>query len=203
MITELTKEQTDRLIDYGRKWTNIGLSTEPVNMVEAMEAIKAAYKDAGLAEPPKSFLGPFNNPVECAKAQVMFKRLPEDTDLSNFEHLDIPEGAEFTAEELYEAIDEQVYGFHEASWLGYCEFVKDEFDVPELASLNSLMHLATVMGWWAPYDKVAFVQHRPLEVHLNEAGELHNENGPAIKWRGEDRSFDVYCINGEVQPPPK
>jgi hypothetical protein len=203
MITELTKEQTDKLIDYGLKWTKIGLSTDPVNMVEAMEAIKAVYKDAGLAEPPKSFLGPFNNPVECAKAQVIFKRLPEDTDLSKLEYLDIPEGAEFTAEELYRAIDEQVYGFHEASWLGYCAFLKDELGIPELASLDSLMHLAGVMGWWAPYDKVAFVQHRPLEVHLNEKGELHNENGPAVKWRGDDRSFDIYCLNGEVQPPPE
>jgi hypothetical protein len=203
MITELTKDQTDKLIDYGLKWTKIGLSTEPVIMVEAMEAIKAAYKDAGLAEPPKSFLGPFNNPVECAKAQVIFKRLPEDTDLAKLEYLDIPEGAEFTSEELYGAIEEQVYGFHEASWLGYCDFVKEECNVPELASLNSLMHLAGVVGWWAPYDKVAFIQHRPLEVHLNEAGELHNENGPAIKWRGEDRSFDVYALNGEVQAPPE
>jgi hypothetical protein len=202
MITELSKEQTDKLIDYGLKWTKIGLSTEPVNMVEAMEAIKAVYKDVGLSEPPRSFLGPFNNPVECAKAQVIFKRLPEGTDLSKLEYLDIPEGSEFTADELYQAIDEQVYGFHESSWLGYCEFLKDEFDIPELASLNSLMHLASVVGWWAPYDKVAFVQHRPLEVHLNEKGELHNENGPALKWRGDDRSFDVYCINGEVQPPP-
>jgi hypothetical protein len=201
MITELTKEQQDKLIDYGLKWTRIGLSTESVDMPIAMEAIKKAYKYAGLKTGPKVFLGPFDNPVECAKAQVVFKKLPEDTVLSDLRNLELIAGQEFTAEELYAAINEQTYGCHEASWLGYYEFLKNELDVIELGALDGLNDVAENVGWWAAYDKVAFIQNRPEEIHLNEKGELHNENGPAIKWRGKDRAYDVYAINGVLQAP--
>jgi hypothetical protein len=147
------------------------------------------------------FLGPFNNPVECAKAQIMFKRLPVDTNLADLRNLDFPAGEEFLAEDLYAAIDEQVYGSQEASWLGYYEFIRNEFAVLDLVQLEGLNEVAETVGWWAPYDKVAFIQDRPLEIHLDAEGLLHNENGPALKWRGEDRSYDIWAIHGELQPP--
>jgi hypothetical protein len=195
------QQQEDRLIACGVKWTKIGLSTEPVDMDSAIEAIKKAYKCAGLKKGPSVFLGPFDNPVECAKFQVMFKRLPEDTELKDLRTFQIPAGEEFTAEELYAAIDEQVYGCHESSWLAFYDFIKEEYNAVELEALEGLNEVAQNIGWWAPYDKVAFIQNRPEEIHLNDKGELHNENGPAIKWRGEDRLYDVYAVNGELQPP--
>jgi hypothetical protein len=201
MITELTKEQEDKIIDYGLKWTQIGLNTDPVDVTLAMEAIKQAYESAGLRTGPKAYLGPFNNPVECAKAQVMVKRLPRATDFSQLRNIDIPAGTEFTAEELYTALDEQVFGYQEASWLGYYEFIKNEFGISELDHLDGLEQVAENIGWWAAYDQVAFFQQRPEEIHLNDKGELHNENGPAVKWRGTDRTYDVWAINGEVQEP--
>lgn len=200
-ITEITKEQRDKLIDYGLKWTKIGLSTEEVDMPLAIEAIKKAYKYAGLKKGPSIFLGPFDNPVECAKLQVMFKRLPANTELKDLRSFQIPEGTEFTADEIYEAIEDQVYGFGEAGWLGYYDFILNEFAVNELDALDGLNEVAEQVGWWAPYDKVAFIQNRPLEIHLNSKGELHNENGPAIKWRGVDRSYDVYAVDGKLLPP--
>jgi hypothetical protein len=200
MITELTKEQKDKLIDYGLKWTSVGLSTEPVSLPIAIEAVKNAYRYAGVKPIPKIYLGPFDNPVDCAKAQIMFKRMPADTDLSKLKYIDIPEGEEFTAEELYDAIEDQVYGFHESSWLCYYEFIKNELDVPELEALDGLMDAAEELGWWAPYDKVVFIQNRPAEIHLDEEGRLHNDNGPALKWRGDNRAYDIYAIHGELQP---
>jgi hypothetical protein len=201
MITELTLAENDKLIDFGLKWSKIGLSTEPVVLQDAMEAIKKAYEFAGL-NPPKAYLGPFNNPVDCAKAQIAVKRMPRSTKFDELTNLDIAAGEEFSAEELYAAIGEQQYGFHDSGWLCSYDFMKEVLELQELESLDGLMEVAKNVGWWAAYDKVAFFQDRPEEVHFNEDGELHNDNGPAIKWRGEDRSFDIYAINGEVQPPP-
>lgn len=201
MITGLSEKQIDSLIDYGREWTNIGLSTAPVDIFKAIDAIKSAYGWAGMKS-PKVFLGPFENPVECAKAQIVIKRLPKETDFAKLEVLDIIAGTEFTPEEIAENIAEQSYGYQDAEWLGYYEYIKDVFEIEELEAFEGMVDVAKNVGWWAAYDKVAFIQDRPLEIHFDDNGELHNDNGPAIKWRGEDRSYDIYCKHGELQPPP-
>lgn len=203
MITGLKNEQIDKLIDFGNKWTCVGLSTEPVDIFRAMDAVKLAYKYAGL-NPPKIFLGPFHNPIECAKAQIVVKKLPKDTDWEKIEVLDIMEGTEFTLEEIEDAVSEQLHGYHDSEWLCYYDFIRNiHEDLYELDTLKGMMDVAKNVGWWAAYDKVAFIQDRPLELHFDENGELHNADGPAIKWRGEDRGYDIYCIHGELQPPPE
>jgi hypothetical protein len=202
MIIGLKDEQINKLIDYGKKWTDIGLSTAPVDIFKAMDSIKLAYKYAGL-DSPKVFLGPFNNPVECAKAQIVVKKLPNNTEWEKLQVLDIMEGTEFSPQEIEEAIAEQMHGYHDSEWLCSYDFIKDINDeLFELDTLKGLMAVAENVGWWAAYDKVAFIQDRPEEIHFDENGELHNADGPAIKWRGEDRGYDIYCIHGELQPPP-
>jgi hypothetical protein len=48
MITELTESQKNKLADYVREWTAIGLSCEPANRAEAESAADEAYRAAGL-----------------------------------------------------------------------------------------------------------------------------------------------------------
>lgn len=50
-ITSLTKDQIEKFPDYIKKWTDIGLSTEPANRREAEDGIREAYKIAGLQPP--------------------------------------------------------------------------------------------------------------------------------------------------------
>ena len=197
----LSESEKNLLIDYGLKWIKIGLSTEPVDMPKAIEAVKKAYKFAGL-DNPKIFLGPFNNPVECAKAQIMLKRLPDEVDVSSLKTIDIPKGETFTIEELWENIDEQMNGNMSADWLSVYDYIHDLTD-KQLPEIDGLIQVAKECGWWTAYDKVVFIQQRPEEIHLNEKGQLHNDKGPAVKWRGEDRTFDIYALDGKaVSPPP-
>jgi len=51
MITELTESQKNKLADYVREWTAIGLSCEPANRAEAESAADEAYRAAGLPPP--------------------------------------------------------------------------------------------------------------------------------------------------------
>lgn len=202
MIAELNEKQKNKLIDCGLKWTKIGLSTEPIDVKRAVKAIQSVYHYAGLKQ-PLVHVGPFDNPLDCAKAQVRVKKLPKDTDLKNLGELEILPGDVFDADDILEALEEQVFGFNEAHWLGYYEFLHNEFDVVEIETFKGLMDAAQHVGWWAPYDKCIFLQERPLEIHFDEHGELHNDNGPAIKWRGDNRGMDIYVVHGELQPPPE
>lgn len=196
IVTEITAEQREKIVDYGLVWTRIATSTEEVDMVLASASIQRAYAAAG-ARPPVAFLGPFNNPVECAKAQVMLKRLPWNTDFTKLEKVEIPAGTQFTSEEIYEALAEQAYGFCDSFWLCAYQYFEKVLGVDMGKKLDGLVQVAKTCGFWAAYDKVALVQQRPEEIHtLN--GVLHNDSGPAVKWRGEDRAYDIYAINGEV-----
>ena len=194
MITELTKEQEDLIPVYRDRWLAIGLCTDPVDMSLAVPAVKKCYECAGLPA-PTAFFGPYNNPIECAKAQAWVKRLPEDTDLTKLDKLEIPEGTEFTVQEISTAISEQVYGYNEASWLAFYAFFKEAVGVPKLESIEGLIEAAKNIGWWAPYDKVAFIQHRPEEIHI-ENDRLHCATGPAIKFRGDDTSCNIWRWKG-------
>ncbi len=63
-LQQLTPEQEARLPEIRDEWVKIGLSTEPLDLEPAKDAVCRAYKDAGL-EPPSLFLVA-NDPVECA-----------------------------------------------------------------------------------------------------------------------------------------
>lgn len=53
MITELTKKQKDRFLEFVDKWIKIGLCTEPANRKVAERAVINSYKIAGLNPPKK------------------------------------------------------------------------------------------------------------------------------------------------------
>ena len=53
MIDKLTQEQLNKFPLYVKKWTDIGLSTEPADKKTAEEGVRLAYKNAGLKPPTK------------------------------------------------------------------------------------------------------------------------------------------------------
>jgi hypothetical protein len=186
----LNSKEVDLFIDYGLKWTEISLSTEEVDLQKAVQAIQKAYKYAGL-KPPRFFMGPFDNPIECAKAQAVVKRLPDSTELAELDIRKAIAEHSFSIEEIKLCLSEQLYGSFDGSWLGVFDYV-NKLSLNALPEMEGWIKVAKECFWWAPYDKVAFIQNKPLEIHLNSEGLLHNENGPAIKWRGEDRTYDIY-----------
>ncbi|MFB7253487.1 DUF6745 domain-containing protein [Streptomyces nojiriensis] len=79
-----------------------------------------------------------------------------------------------------------VLGQHDAAWL--CAF-----DTGEGAPLHGLGVLARSAGWWWPYERLAVLCERPVELHRDEAGRLDRGDGPALAfpdgfalhaWRG-------------------
>jgi hypothetical protein len=80
-----------------------------------------------------------------------------------------------------------VLGQHDAAWLA-------AFDSHEgTEALAGIAAVARSAGWWWPYERVAVVAERPLELHRDEAGRLDRGDGPALRfpdgfalhaWRG-------------------
>lgn len=48
---------------------------------------------------------------------------------------------------------------------------------------------------WGAYfsESIAAISDRPAEIHWNDAGQIHHESGPAIRWRD---GWSIWCIGG-------
>jgi hypothetical protein len=93
------------------------------------------------------------------------------------------------------------YGQHDASWIGFYDYFREVLGLEkETAKLVPLTELAKETGWHLLYQNVAILSEKPTELHRNERGQLHNFNGPAIKWAD---GYELYRFNGVRIDDPK
>jgi len=78
MIEKLTKEQVSQLSAYRDKWLRIGLNTDPLDKEKAKNAVKLAYKWAGLKEPEYFIF--LNDPLEGCIGACMLSNMDADQD---------------------------------------------------------------------------------------------------------------------------
>ncbi|MGX2993527.1 DUF6745 domain-containing protein [Streptomyces sp. JNUCC 64] len=81
-----------------------------------------------------------------------------------------------------------VLGQHDAAWL--CAFDTE-------GPLDGVAAVARSAGWWWPYEKVAVVCERPVELHRDEAGRLDRADGPAVVYPD---GFALYSWRGMPVP---
>ena len=55
------------------------------------------------------------------------------------------------------------------------------------------MSLAKETGWHLFYTDIAILSEKPIEIHRNNRNQLHNFNGPAIKWAD---GYELHVFNG-------
>jgi len=170
MIEQLTEEQKEKMPQYVETWTQIGLSCEPSDFEKCKKFAKMAYTAADLPEPSKFVL------VDSPKSAVKELRevLPNVKDTSIF--------------------TEMMYGNHDAGWLSFYDFMINEVGVTGCENIEGLIGIAKNCGWWSAYDDIVVFQHRPKEIHLDDNGEIHNEEGPAILYRD---GYAVWGISGK------
>ena len=176
-IESLTKEQEGRLDEFRDKWLKIGLCTDLADFEECKAAAIDAYKEAGL-EPPTNFYL-FDGPQSAAKGILKL------------------EGKKETKEDIRNKVSEMSFGCHDAGWLSFYDYFYEVCGLEVCAKLRPLNRLAMNCGWWSAYEDTAVFQHRPAEIHLDENNLLHNENGPAVKYRD---GFTVYAWRGTRIP---
>lgn len=83
---------------------------------------------------------------------------------------------------VHKQLKNQIYGFQEYE-MGFYDFFQEVCGI-DLHTINGLVAMAKCCGWWAPHTGGCVFQHRPLEIHRDELGQLHNPDGPAVMYRG-------------------
>lgn len=173
VIKSLTPEQEALFPVYREKWRNIGLSTEPVDLEKAKQAAILAYECAGLPAPTQFFL------VDSPVAAIKF-----------IQELD----PSLSKEEIYNSM---IYGFQDAFWLAFYDYMKEVLNIECCNKLNGLFELSKYSGWLNVYEDVVVFQQKPEYIKFDEDDRLHCETGPAIRYRD---GFSVYAWHGTRIP---
>lgn len=168
IFEKLSKEQERQIPEYTQRWIKVGLSTEETDRAVSEAAIDKAYKLAGLTPPQKKFWA--RSPYEGA---IMAARL--------MKYDDIEESREVSKEEIIEQLYKCAYGSHDTSWLGFYNYFDEVCNI-KTPQLEGLTETSLHCGWWWPFDKAVIITPKPLEIHLDDDGQLHCENGMAIHY---------------------
>jgi len=196
MIEKLTKEQEALCPVYVKKWVEIGFSTEQASDEEMINAMKKVYQCGGVNPPEKIFV--VDSPFECLVGAYIYK--------NNLKFKNLKSKIEAIKEQIkkkklsLDLIKKEssnfVYGQHEASWLAFYDFFR-MFNIPGLEKLDGLNEMAKYCNWGLCYDTVCFVSRKPESIKRNIRGQLHCENGPALRYKD---GFAIWRLNGITIP---
>lgn len=89
------------------------------------------------------------------------------------------------------------YGQHDANWLSWLEYFERVCDLQYSLDIGGLTTLARTAGWWWAFDVAAVITERPLEIHRDDQGRLHNDQGPALMY--ED-GWGIWAVHGVRLP---
>ena len=85
-----------------------------------------------------------------------------------------------------------VHGQHQASYLAFCDFFVDALP-GTIKPLQGILQVARSAGWWWPFENAVVISERPVELHLDPKGRLHNTEGMALQYPD---GFGIWAIHG-------
>lgn len=177
MITSLTAEQQSQLSVYADFWIKVGLSCEPIHFDAAVDAVRLAVDCANLIENNEmpTHWHYAAGPNEAIKiARTIRPGMTADSFLEN-----------------------TIWGQHDADWMAYYSYMRDEVGVTGLEPIEGLRQVALNCGWVSIVDNHCIIHDRPLSLKFDEQKRAHCETGPAIEYRD---GFKVYCWHGTQIP---
>jgi len=170
MITSLTDAQIRAMSCYIKKWISIGLSTEPFTVEECTEIINNFYREVLKFGPP----------------QIVIKESPR----SCWTYIEDAVGQKMDIVYPY------TYGQFDASVFSFYDYCKNELPIKideELWKKFLCWQCTSKLGIIYMFDDIAIVSMKPTSIKLNSAGQLHNEDGPAITFAD---GIEIYSLNG-------
>ncbi|MES2874469.1 MAG: hypothetical protein V4708_12150, partial [Bacteroidota bacterium] len=84
-----------------------------------------------------------------------------------------------------------------AAWQSFYDFFNEEFNLDGLDKIRPTIELSKDVGWIFPYKDLCVLTEKPISLHLNANGRLHNEKGPCIEWPD---GWNFYALNGVRVP---
>jgi hypothetical protein len=222
VIDKITDEQIARFPEWVKKWTDIGLSTEPSNFALAEEAVLKAYDVASLPR-PKLVLHVSSPYAACYGGTLAWwmlkdwvtknpnkdmppEKMAEIKAFAEKNSLGVPDSFFKKKSELKEFKDNLKASIHNsrsgafwASWGAYITFFRDvmnwQNDVLKVFEIDETLILNCGWVWWQ--DDVAVIADRPEYIKKDEVGRLHSEDSPSIKYRD---GWSLYSWHGLTVP---
>lgn len=173
MINNLTKTQQEQIPVFRDKWLDIGLSTARLDRDKAIEAVKKAYRLAGLKEPTKFHF--VRSPIEA---------------INYIQGLD----KSISASDI---ISSAIYGAHDAGWLSFYDYFREVVGIKDCDKLEGLFDLAKNVGWMNVYEDLVVFQEKPIAIHFDDQKRLHSEVGPSVEYAD---GFGIYSWHGVAIP---
>jgi hypothetical protein len=88
------------------------------------------------------------------------------------------------------------FGNLDSSWIAYYNFLRS-IGIEGTEPLDGIQKLTESCGWWWPYENLCFITSRPVELHRDNRGRLHNETGMAIRYAD---GWGFYAWHGIIVP---
>lgn len=195
-MSEGTLTERESVALVAAEWERIGLATGIGDHDKAEAAIIEAYKRQNEQPPP---------------VIVWAKSVKEGLLMSARAQHGLKPTDHVTGAQLRQALGEVAYSQPDAPWLARVDWVlqyakpTDE-DPPdslkrrqykEAVVAEPLLEVANHVSWYWPYDEMCILTDRPTVLTLDDAGDLHNETGPAMAWSD---GYALYFWHGVAVP---
>lgn len=190
-INSLTPEMKSSLPIIRDKWIAYGRSTAPIDKEKARLGVQKIYELVKLPMPKMVIL---DNPRQLEYAQQYLldnSSLGQKSEAELAAHLKWLDYSQLKKP----TTQNNFYLYYWFDWLAYAEVFKDRVDacteVSKYADYYKELHIIN------PLSDVCLVSQRPEIVKVDDAGRLHNANGPALAYAG---NFSVYAWHGLSVP---
>jgi hypothetical protein len=188
----LTEKQEALIQPYRDEWLSMAFSTEPADRPRAEAGIREWYQMNGMKSPK----------IEWRDSLVAMADKGESRVNGSVAHIKVPSWQHMwhrvwenvwshvfmnsvESSPNFESVNYKncFHGQHNAHWLSYYDFADKVLgDKSKVSEYGCRMEIAKSAGWWLPHEDICLVSERPCELHLNNIGKLHCDNGPAIKY---------------------
>lgn len=191
-ITELTPSEQEAHDAYHAECLEYGRSTKPADRPRAEAAITKLYHYLGKPSPRIIWV---DSPLAGQQLQVVM-RMEQAGEVPT------------TEDELSAAIKKHStnivwpwFGQY-ASWFAYLGFHHQHIEGFSYAAedwdkLSCWLDIFKSCGLWWSFDGLAIVSERPVQLHVDDRGRLHNDSGAAMLFRD---NFALYQIHGVTVP---
>ncbi len=166
-IEKLTKKQVAKIPEYVEHYTNVGLSLHDDTLAteEVERIIREVYR-----------YGKIDQPKRIIRTESPLGAIVEAQKLGATEFL-FAFGAADADDSAYFAYMREILGLVEQTevWEGYKQ--------------------TQALGWFLPYRDVCVVANKPIAIHTDDSGLLHNAEGLAIEYSD---GFGLYSWHGVI-----
>lgn len=206
-IDKLTKEQEAQFPEFIKKWTDIGLCTQPAARLKAEHGIRLAYAAANLKAPLKIVWT--TSPLAQGLTRCIVNQMKDKTDkgvrasvrASVWDSVGDSVGAHVGASvgaSVWDSVRASVwdsgYGQHDASWIAFYDFFRRvlllEKQTDKLAGLAEITESA---GWYLPHQHICLISERHRRLCRNYRGQLHSHDGMALQYPD---GWGIWAWNG-------